>query len=97
VKASPYVLWLCLYFFQILTYLFFFAGVQGTGAAGLLAMINQFTLKQTVLGIMCIAAMVVWGGLAVISIYLWIHVRVEYKKHSGNDKLKNEATGMAVT
>jgi len=71
--------------------------VQGTGAAGLLAMINQFTLKQTVLGIMCIAAMVVWGGLAVISIYLWIHVRVEYKKHSGNDKLKNEATGMAVT
>jgi len=95
-KAYHYMAWLIGYFFQILTHIFFFIGAAGTGAAGFFRMIRAFQAKENTVAFLILAAIIVWGLLAVYSIYLWIMIRIEYYRRKLGQNLKQEATKAGV-
>jgi len=68
--------------------------------AGLIWMIDLLNAKthgSTIVGIFCLVGMVLWWLMAVFTIYMWIHVRVEYARLGGNRQAREELGAAAVT
>lgn len=92
-STSYFFIWFFFAGFQVLVYIFWGLGLKNSGMAGFLWMIALFQKNSkgtTIVGIFCLIGCVLWWLMAVLTVYLWIHVRVVYKKLGGRRAAEKE-------
>eukprot|EP01119_Soliformovum_irregulare_P002541 TRINITY_DN12784_c0_g1_i1.p1 TRINITY_DN12784_c0_g1~~TRINITY_DN12784_c0_g1_i1.p1 ORF type:complete len:305 (+),score=78.73 TRINITY_DN12784_c0_g1_i1:132-1046(+) len=95
-SAALFAMWFCLFGTQIILEIFFAIGSGGTGAAGIILMIETFNLSRMVLGIFIAISAVIWCLVALFNVLFIISARKEYSdmgghKAAGKDFAKQSA------
>ena len=60
-------------------------------------MIGVFNDDETIVGIFCLVAAVIWTLLAIYSVYLFVKARQEWRKLGGMESTKKQAASSAVS
>ena len=94
-KSLKYFMFFAGFAVQIVFDGFGVVGIRGSGFMGVFWTIKAFG-DNGFAGFMCLACALLWGLTMAFCIYVWIHVRVVYKKAGGLTATKKEASKAAT-
>jgi len=98
-KPALYIIYWIFYFFVMLTHFFFVIGYPGTGAGGIIYMIQEFRNQKLASAFILLANTILWGCLSAYCVMIYIWSRVQYQRAGGFEmakrNLKDGAIGVA--